>query len=77
MKKQLNDNSPMPFGKFKGEEMEDVPAPYLLWLWRENEAKYKAEGGSQCNAGLHSVMCYIEENLQVLQKEVSEGKWQG
>jgi len=23
----------MPFGKYKGVKLEDVPASYLLWLW--------------------------------------------
>ena len=29
---KLEDDSPMPFGKHKGELLEDVPASYLLWL---------------------------------------------
>lgn len=29
---QLDDNSPMPQGKFKGRKMEDVPYWHLLWL---------------------------------------------
>lgn len=29
----MNDQSEMPFGKFKGRIMEWVPASYLLWLW--------------------------------------------
>lgn len=28
----LEDTSPMPFGKFKGTPMQDVPASYLRWL---------------------------------------------
>lgn len=27
------DNDLMPFGKFKGTPLQDVPADYLLWLW--------------------------------------------
>jgi len=30
---ELTDLSPMPFGKFKGAPMQDVPADYLHWLW--------------------------------------------
>lgn len=30
---KLEDSSPMPFGKFQGKPMEDVPSKYLLWLW--------------------------------------------
>ena len=29
----LDDNSPMPFGKYRGKKMIDVPASYLLWLY--------------------------------------------
>lgn len=25
----------MPFGKYKGRKMENVPPDYLLWLWDE------------------------------------------
>jgi len=29
----LTDLSPMPFGKYKGTPMQDVPASYLHFLW--------------------------------------------
>ncbi len=29
----LNDNSIMPFGKYKGKAMIDVPDEYFLWLY--------------------------------------------
>lgn len=29
----LTDTSPMPFGKYHGTPLQDVPASYLLWLW--------------------------------------------
>ena len=32
----MTDTDLMPFGKYKGTPMEDVPASYLLWLWNEN-----------------------------------------
>ncbi len=53
----LYDNSPMPFGKYKGEKMENVPASYLLWLYDENK----------CNK---EVRDYIEDNIDVLKEEV-------
>lgn len=28
----ITDKSPMPFGKYKGTAMANVPASYLLWL---------------------------------------------
>jgi uncharacterized protein (DUF3820 family) len=28
----MNDNSIMPYGKYKGEKMANIPASYLIWL---------------------------------------------
>jgi uncharacterized protein (DUF3820 family) len=30
--KPMHDSSLMPFGKYKGRRLIDVPAPYFLWL---------------------------------------------
>ena len=54
--KPLTDTSPMPFGKFKGDKMENVPAKYLLWLYNNDKC-----------FGL--VKDYIIDNLQVLEQE--------
>ena len=43
--KQLQDTDPMPWGKWKGKPMQDVPADYLFWLWTNGSA-YKAEKGT-------------------------------
>lgn len=53
---KLNDQSPMPYGKFKGDKMEKVPASYLLWL-RDNEKASR------------DVLDYINENETVLFSE--------
>lgn len=53
---ELNDNSPMPWGKYKGTDMEDVPASYLLWLWNEGK----------CSGNVKE---YIKDNLEVLEQE--------
>lgn len=29
----------MPFGKYEGEPLQDVPASYLVWLWEEIKEK--------------------------------------
>lgn len=52
----MNDQSLMPFGKYKGRKMEDVPADYLLWL-RDQKCREP------------EVAEYIEENLSALLKE--------
>lgn len=51
----MNDQSLMPFGKYKGRKMEEVPASYLLWLRDQH-----VDG---------EVADYIEENLTALLKE--------
>ena len=33
MKTELQDCDPMPFGKYRGIIMQEVPASYLHWLW--------------------------------------------
>lgn len=30
---KLEDMSPMPFGKYRGTPLQEVPGSYLLWLW--------------------------------------------
>jgi uncharacterized protein (DUF3820 family) len=55
---KLTDNSPMPWGKYKGDKMVNVPASYLLWLHENNKC-----GGD--------VKEYIIENLDVLRKELN------
>lgn len=62
---KLEDTDEMPFGKYKGELMQDVPATYFHWLWT--------------NGKEHDKMCpvadYIRRNLMALQKEYSDGIW--
>jgi uncharacterized protein (DUF3820 family) len=53
---EIHDNSLMPFGKYIGKAMVDIPAKYLLWLFNEG-----------CNH--EGVRKYINENLDVLNKE--------
>ena len=49
----LTDNSYMPFGKYKGDKMADVPASYLIWLY----------DNSKCSM---EVLKYIHKNHDVL-----------
>ena len=61
----LTDTDPMPFGKYKGTPMQDVPASYLHWLWT-NEKK----DDKQC-----PVADYIRRNLNALKIEHRDGLW--
>jgi uncharacterized protein (DUF3820 family) len=53
----MEDSDLMPFGKYKGKEMQDVPASYLLYLYNEVDLYGKVKD-------------YIEENMDVLKEEV-------
>jgi uncharacterized protein (DUF3820 family) len=54
----MDDNSIMPFGKYKGELMANVPPEYLIYMYDNN----KCYG---------DVKKYIADNLEVLQSEVN------
>jgi uncharacterized protein (DUF3820 family) len=54
-KEKLTDNSIMPWGKYKGHNMINVPANYLLYLY-END---------KCHG---AVKDYIIENLEFIKK---------
>lgn len=63
----LTDSSPMPFGKHKGELMEDVPVEYLHWFYTEvDEPK-----GAAC-----AVLLYIEKNIVALKRENADLIWE-
>ncbi|MCB0595440.1 MAG: DUF3820 family protein [Phaeodactylibacter sp.] len=57
---KLEDHSPMPYGKYQGKAMEDVPAGYLIWLYDNARAS-------------PAVARYVKDNMDVLQKEIKEG----
>lgn len=64
-KKSLGDLDPMPFGKFKGKPMQDVPASYLHWLWTNGK-----EHERDC-----AVHQYIKDNRTLLESEYPDGIW--
>lgn len=61
----LTDQDQMPFGKFKGFRMEDVPASYLGWLW--NDGLYEKP-----ESPVHG---YIVDNMAALEKEDPDRIW--
>ncbi len=52
----MDDNSIMPYGKYQGQKMANVPASYLIWLYNENKC-----------AG--EVRQYVYKNLEDLKME--------
>lgn len=53
----MTDESLMPFGKFKGRALANVPAAYLIWVWEETEVR-------------EPLKSYIKDNLDVLYLQV-------
>ena len=53
----MTDESIMPFGKYKGEKMANIPPDYLLWLYENGK----------CYGEVHK---YIVDNLDVLKSEI-------
>ena len=64
MAEKLTDFSPMPFGKHKGQPMQDVPASYLHYLWSNGLSQESSD-----------VANYIRENLNALKQEYTNGIW--
>lgn len=54
----MTDNSLMPFGKYKGQKMANVPSDYLLWIFENNKCTPE-------------VAKYIAENLDVIKAEIN------
>ncbi len=57
----MTDESLMPWGKYKGEKMANVPPEYLLWLIENNKC-----GGE--------VKKYIQDNEKTLIAEIALNK---
>lgn len=55
----MKDTDLMPFGKHQGKALANVPADYLLWLYREGKVNKE-------------IKQYIEDNLDVLKKEAKK-----
>lgn len=58
--KPFIDDDIMPFGKYKGMRMIEIPDDYLIWLYKNTELH---EGG---------IKAYIEENFN--ENELTDGE---
>lgn len=63
---ELTDLDPMPFGKYKGTPMQDVPVDYLHWLWTKSGMSH------QTDSNVHH---YIKKSLHALKLEDSDLIW--
>ena len=55
----LSDNDPMPYGKYQGTAMANVPADYLIWCYENGKCR-------------EDVRRYVKNNLDVLQNEIKK-----
>lgn len=67
--KQMADSDLMPFGKYKGTPMEQVPASYFHWLWTNERDPMSRK------ASTDRVADYISRNLSALKQEHEDGIW--
>lgn len=61
MEDKLTDAGIMPYGRYQGWKMIDVPAEYLLWLFENHKCDRR-------------VRDYIEDNMSALEMEVKAKK---
>jgi len=59
---ELDDNSIMPFGKFKGKELANVDNSYLRWFYEQNILKRNLSGFNLL------LMNYINDNKEIILK---------
>lgn len=79
----LTDTSLMPFGKYKGLPMQDIPVHYLHWLWHSSNTgflKYDDQNKNHLalydmNKPGNQVLGYIKENLNALKLENKDLIW--
>ena len=65
----MTDTDLMPFGKYKGMPLQDVPASYLHWLWTNERDPMRLKTATD------PLAAYIAANLGALQKEHPDGIW--
>jgi uncharacterized protein (DUF3820 family) len=61
MQYPMDDNSIMPFGKYQGKKLVNVPSAYLKWLWEKK----------LCVGPLKE---YIKDNLEVIEQQIKRGE---
>ncbi|MEC7753833.1 MAG: DUF3820 family protein [Bacteroidota bacterium] len=57
----MTDTDLMPFGKYKGTAMANVPDDYLMWFWKKNVREYNL--GVLTGSWNKQLMAYIEDSF--------------
>jgi len=65
---KFTDSTPMPFGKYKGTKLANVPADYLIWLGQQYQAEIP-----KFIIG-RSLAVYIMDNYDALTAEIERAQ---
>jgi uncharacterized protein (DUF3820 family) len=60
----MDDESLMPYGKYKGEKMANIPPDYLLWIYENNKCTIEVQE-------------YIQNNLDTIKAEIAYNQKKG
>jgi uncharacterized protein (DUF3820 family) len=66
----LTDTDIMPWGKYKDECLQDIPASYFRWLWEDGETKLWK--GSKVEVFKTKLANYIWNSRNALNQELGE-----
>jgi hypothetical protein len=69
---KLTDTSPMPFGKYEGTPMVDVPADCLHYLWHDGLYRKTKD---TTDSPQKQVALYIKKSMSALKEEFKDGRW--
>lgn len=61
MKEKIYGDYIIPYGRYQGKKMKDIPAKYLVWLYNHNRTS-------------HEVAKYVRWNRDVLLEEIEDEK---
>lgn len=67
----MKDDDLMPFGKYKGRKMADVPAAYLLYLWDDEQTAFWNEAKVEWPPAI-AVRGYIVQRFATLETECND-----
>lgn len=67
---KVNDDSPMPFGKFEGTRMDKVSPKYLLWM--NDNLVEREQSGQKLRDDEKAVMNYVQERIEAIELEAEE-----
>lgn len=67
MENSLRDTDRMPFGKYKGKMLIEIPDEYLLWLYGEM-------GKKNVSPFARPLYDYLESNIEAIKKNIDDNK---